>query len=144
MNKKYFLATTALEEFWDKNKKILFLNPVFNNICCNKKDAINLLWYDKKEVEKAWEYCFYIFDIILEQIVRIFNKIFNINFDKKFYETLIGFWLLEFILTVYERYYSLKYLISQYNYNIETIILDKRSNIIPFNFEEFVARIKNL
>mgnify|MGYP004007972767 FL=1 len=85
-----FLATTALEKFWNKKDKILFLGEWCK--LYDRKYEIESLdskmlefeWNDLEKQKDAIIYCNEVYENILDEMVVILNNYHNINQDKKY------------------------------------------------------------
>ena len=120
-----FLATTALDQYWDKNEKILFLG----DWCIKDKSTVKDLdyelhsdnWDKISKIQEAEIYLYNIYLSILPFIKLFMNSIHNKNFSEKYWETLLGPWLFNFIEISYDRYLSLKRAHEKYN-GLNTIV----------------------
>lgn len=115
-----FLATTALEEFWDTSKLIVFLGEwckrysrraIWENL-----DAV-VLPSPFKETEKPYEaylYSTHLYERALRELVEILNGIHGKNYGERYWRILIGPWLFHYIDVLYERYTALKIAYNKY------------------------------
>ena len=115
MEKKNYIALTALESHWAEPDNTLFLGEwcklahrkeVWSKYC-SKTIAHN--WNgDAKQVGEAVDYC----DKIAKQLIKSLNvlleKHFSLNFPERFYEKLLAPWAFFFTATLYDRYLSIK------------------------------------
>lgn len=126
MMDKVFLATTALEEFWDKKASNgLFLGEwckLFDRQTQNKHlnfKTLEYIWESENEIDKGIEYCEKIYQSILIKLIPTLNKYHNVDYDYKYWDILLRPWLLIYIQIIYDRYRHLKLALKRYN-NIYT------------------------
>ncbi len=132
-----FLATTALEKYWDKSEKILFLGE-WCLLYDRKKEWSRLNyevlpnhWENREKLYRDYIYIENIYEKTLDYLVSFYNKTFNKNFSKRYYRILFGFWLNSFIGIIYDRFESLQHAI-RYKNDLRTIFSD-------FSYGEFTA-----
>ena len=108
MNK--YLATTALEEFWDTSKSILFLGEwclihgrksFWKNLDGVKLDTPHLSTVGAYNIYK---YISNIFEEILPSLCQILNQYHNCKFSQRYWKILIGPWLRKYLFILYARY----------------------------------------
>jgi len=108
-----FLATTALEEFWDKNQKIVFLGEWCK--LYNRKDEWDKLahetlpyhWDDRKRLYGDYLYLNDVYEKVLAQLCITLNKFHNENHTIRYWRIILGPWLYGFIEILYDRYLSI-------------------------------------
>ena len=137
-----FLATTAIKSFWDTNKKVVFLGPW----CLLSKDKhiwesldyeIMLSpWRDRDAYYEAGKYTYGTYHYLLDVLTEYLNSIHGTSHSKRFWQIIIGPWLLRFTGAVYDRYYCVKKVFSEYP-QLETILLDEGSYVTPMSMEDF-------
>lgn len=143
-----FLVTTALEEFWNKDEKILFLGEWCK--LYDRKDELKSLdyetldfeWNDLEKQKKAIIYCNDIYENILDELVVILNKYHNINEDKRYWRILLSSWLLPFIQITYDKYIHIQKVLEQ-DININTYTIKESIYYIPDNFADYSYLISN-
>ncbi|NQU86423.1 MAG: hypothetical protein HQ541_11735 [Mariniphaga sp.] len=140
-NKKY-LATTAIEDFWNVKMPILFLGEWCKN--SNRKSFWEQLNYtdvksslDKKEqVDEARLYTQDLFNNAIKTLTEKFNCLHKENYSKRYWEIVLGPWLKWYINTVYTRYVNLKDVINNYE-PFTTTLLSKEEHITPIDTRSF-------
>ena len=144
--KEYFLATTALEEFWDTSKPIIFLSDA-----CLKHSRKNI-WQpldykifesplkNKEVFLKAFETVDDVYERTLAMLAKSLNELHDISSSLQFWRIVIGPWLMHYTHIVYERYICLKTVLVEYE-NVSTVCLSENSFVICNNFPEFIERI---
>ncbi len=137
------VVTTALEQTWETSGSIIFLGK-----WCSKYDNFKKLkevnfevadyhWDDRQKFLKDY---FYLNDLnkrLLKKLAKELNKYHETNYSERYWEIIIGPWLITFIQIIFERYENLKKLLKN-DKSYQTIILKIDSNkMIPENFEKF-------
>lgn len=143
-----FLATTALEKFWNKKDKILFLGEWCK--LYDRKYEIESLdskmlefeWNDLEKQKDAIIYCNEVYENILDEMVVILNNYHNINQDKKYWRMLLSSWLLPFIQVAYDKYIHIKKAIN-IDSEIYSYVLNASDYYTPANFSDFMRQMTN-
>mgnify|MGYP006121823109 CR=1 FL=1 len=73
----------------------------YEDIIFKNKDIFH---YDSKEIHKLDLYTYKIYNNLLIELTKILNAKFNLNYSKKNYELLIGYWLIHYIQQAYYKY----------------------------------------
>ena len=141
-----FLATTALEEFWDKTQEILFLGE-WCKLYSRRKEYEKLryktfpfVWKDRTHYEQAYYYCNTVFEDVLEALTNQLNKIHNITKSKQYYRIILGNWLIHYIYQLYDKYVTIKNVFSEHK-DLQTFLLSSESYYIPLDYNEFISKI---
>lgn len=142
-----FLATTAIEEFWDKSDKILFLGEwcklYSRRAECSRLDYEDFEFsWDRQKVVQAYSYCNTIYEKLLAALTDSLNSIHFINKNKEYYRIILGNWLIHFIHHSYEKYTILKAVFDKYP-DLTTFILDKSQYYIPLEYNDFIGMVKD-
>ena len=137
-----FLATTAIDSFWDINKKIVFLGPW----CLKPKnediwrsldyEIMPSPWQDRDAYYEAGKYTYKVYHYFLNILTDYLNSIHGTKYSRRFWQIIIGAWLLHFIEAFYDRYYCLKKAFETYS-QIETMLLDEASYVTPHSMADF-------
>ncbi len=139
-----FLATTAIDSFWDVNKKIVFLGPwcrIPRNEHIWKSLDYEIMpspWRDREVYYKAGKYTYKTYHYLLGLLTDYLNEIHGTKHSKRFWQIIIGPWLLHFTEAFYDRYYCLKIAIERYP-QLETILLDETSYVTPYSMKDFFS-----
>lgn len=137
----FFIATTALQEFWDSDTDIIGLgewcHPKKSDILSN---TIPFIWDKAVKIDDAAIYCWQIYDIVLNDLVGRFNKHHNLQQSKRYWEVIIGNWLYTFIQVIYDRLLTIEDLIRTYP-SFETILLSEESFSIPLDYNDFISKV---
>lgn len=142
-----FLATTALDEFWDKKAdKIIFLGEW----CKTNSDikylkayeTMPFLWSNEQVVKAAFKECWNIYDEIMPILSNYLNNVHGIDKSSRYWKIIIGNWLWSFIQIVYDRYRCIEEFIKAYS-KFDTFVLHKDNYITPVEYKDFIANISS-
>src|SRR5437016_9711160 len=106
---KTFLATTALDQFWDKSQAILFLNewckPYKNKEIWKNLDTEVLSDQKISEAhsEAAYQYTVQLYDFHFPILAKYLNEHPGKKFSLKYWQTVIGPFLFWYIQVLYNR-----------------------------------------
>lgn len=142
-----FLVTTALEEFWDTSKPILFLGEWCRSY--NRKPfwqsfdgkLLECPWSDVQKVRDASDYVKDVYERLLPVLTQAMNGLHGVNHGERYWRILLGPWLLLYIPIVYDRYVCLRAALEKYP-ELTTTVLTEESFVIPCDTLEFVQFIK--
>ena len=142
--RSYFLATTALEMFWDPSKPILFISD--GCLRYSRKPFWEQLNYkilscplqDKQKFNEAYSYVSDLYEHILPLLAEILNSIHKTEHSRHFWRIVIGPWLLHYVGILYERYICLKSVANQYS-DFETIGLSEQDFVTPGELLDFIS-----
>jgi len=132
---RYFVATTALEEFWDTSLPVVFLGE-----WC-KRYSLKSRWEQLEsttlqsaipenelfEVIKSLEG---IYERLLPVLAQTFNDIHGVSFSTRYWRIVIGPWLLFYLHTVHDKYTQIN-ILKQKSPDFTTICLDESSFVTP-------------
>jgi putative transferase (TIGR04331 family) len=139
-----FLATTALEEFWDTSKPIVFLGEWCllyerRSHWGNLDGELMSSPYEKGDsAEDAYVYVNHIYEQVLSQLGVELNEIHGKNHSKRHWRILIGPWLQLYLSVVYDRFVCIKHAQELYP-NFTTIGLSEKSFVVPSDTLDFVC-----
>lgn len=144
---KPFLATTAIEDFWDASAYVVFLGKwckrhnrknSWQNINC---EVLASYFEEKKGCEM---YCY--LDTVFERLLIVLHKQMNAahgtDFSLRYWRIILGPWLILYIHVMYDRYRSLKHFIGVYP-DFSSICLDQGCFLIPKDTMYFAVHSKN-
>jgi len=142
----YFLATTALEEFWDTSKPLLFLGewcrrhsrqafwePLEGKVLISP-------WHDTPQLHQAYHYIVDLHERLLPVLKNPLNSIHRVNFSTRYWRIVLGPWLLYYLPIIYDRYRCLRSAFNDYP-SLTTTVLAEESWITPCDTTEFVQLI---
>jgi len=143
-HKPCFLATTAIEKFWDTSKPILFLSD--GCLRYSRKKFWEQLNYkvlscplqDKNKFDEAYSYVSGLYERILPRLAKILNSIHKTEHSERFWRIVLGPWLFHYVEILYERYISLKTAANQYP-DFETIGLLEQDFVTPKDLLDFIS-----
>lgn len=139
-----FLALTALEEFWDTSRPILFLGEWCKD---HKKkrswEKLNANVLKSEELNYAKSYQAYQFAVntyekLLPQVAAWMNEFHGTHYSLKYWRLLIGPFLFWHTQVIYERFLYLRAVYHQYP-NIETYGLAQENFWTPLDTNEFTC-----
>ena len=133
-----FLALTAIEKYWDKSKEILFLG----DWCITNKSNLNNIkfkvldyhWKDFKKIESDNDYIFKVYKSLMPLLAEKLNKIHNTKLPFRYWEILVGVWLVKFIELSFDRYSTIIQL-RKLSDKIDCWVTDEY--LIPPTFNDF-------
>ena len=137
-----FLATTALEDFWDKESKILFLGEwclLYDRMHAWQSlnyEVLDYPWDNRYKMLKAHNFCQALYENMLPFFKDQLNIIHGTTHDIRYWEIIIGPWLIRYIHALYDRYICVKKAI-KITRHLRTITLSETCFISPFDFHHF-------
>jgi len=143
---KYFLATTALEEFWDTSKPIVFLG----GWCKRYSRKLSQQYIetetlplpcDDDETAEIFNYLNGLYERILPELTLGLNDIHDVSHSTRYWRMFIGPWLLHYIHALYDRYLTIQMAIKRYP-DFTTICLDESCFIVPTDTMHFIEGMK--
>jgi len=137
-----FLATTALEEFWDSSRQIIFLGE-----WCRRYDRrhywtslggtlIISPWANKKTISQALEYVNDQYESLLSEFAGALNRLHNADHNLRYWRILLGPWLQLYISIMYDRFMCIKSALEDYP-DLSTLVLNEDTYKVPVNTAEF-------
>ena len=141
-----FLATTAIEQFWDKDQKIIFLGEWCklysrrNEWMLLNYDDIPFVWENTDIILNGIEYCDEIYEKALIELTHTLNTYHGIKKDEQYYRIILGNWLFLFIDQLYDKYLTLKKTFEKYP-DIQTWLLDEEQYYIPVEYNDYIQHI---
>lgn len=139
-----FLATTALEEFWDTSKPIIFLGDwclLYERRSYWETLNGSLLSspYDNANAaEDAFCYINRIYEQILPLLGEALNSIHGQSHGNRYWRILIGPWLHMYLSVIYDRFVHVKHALVQYP-NLTTVGLAENSFVAPLDTMDFAC-----
>lgn len=137
-----FLATTALEEFWDISRPMVFLGrgcllhsrrsfwePLNASIMESPFD-------NEKTFHAASCYVREIYERLLPLLGNALNEVHGTHHSLRYWRILLGPWLMRYLPATYDRYIHIKYALKKYP-DFKTIMLSERSFVVPSDTHDF-------
>lgn len=141
-----FLATTALEEFWDTSKPILLLGEGCRLYSKTKSyqqykmDVISSPW-QTNDINTAFLYVEQLYENLLSVLTDCLNQIHGEQCSKRYWRIIIGPWLNRYIGVLYDRYMHIKHVIDE-KINFTTYVLDEKDYIIPTDYTHYMNLVR--
>ena len=139
----YFLATTALEEFWDTSQRLLFLG----HWCCRysrkgrwqapENRVMPSPWDDPDRFRQAYDYLNEVYERALTCLTGTMNDIHRTRHSERYWRILLGPWLLHYLQVLYDRYISLVEAFKKYP-DLTTMGLSKECFVTPRDTRECI------
>ena len=142
-NEILFLATTAIEDFWDKNSKILFLGEwclLYNrrNIWQQLDYSVYEYPWDKRHsIGTAYALCQSLYENTISFLRNFMNETYGENHSIRYWKIILGSWLITHIHWLYDKYICIN-LASNYYKHLKTFGLAYESFITPFDYKGFI------
>lgn len=135
-----FLATTGIEEFWNKEKRVIFLGKWcilgkggYDN---SNYEILPFYFDDRTNLEKAYNYTNVIFGNTLPKIAEALNRYHKIKKNNKYYNTILSYWLLHFIQSTFDKYQAIKNALITLK-GFETYTIQDADYYIPIDTNDF-------
>ena len=125
---KYFIATTALEEFWDTSYPVVFLGP-----WC-KRYSRKSFWQGirsttlapaAKDPFETIKYLNEVHERLLLVLAKIFNEVHGLSFSPRYWRIVLGPWLILYVHTLHDKYVQISEIKKRYP-DFTSICLDER------------------
>jgi putative transferase (TIGR04331 family) len=146
-DKKIFLATTAIEEFWDTSGTLLVLGEWCRRY--SRKDYLESLDtialdppYSDADVPAIFTYLDEVYERALPLLAGKLNVIHGVCHSERYWRILVGTWLLHLIHAVYDRYAHIAAALAIYP-ELTTLCLDEESFQTPGETIEFMELLKS-
>lgn len=139
-----FLATTALEEFWDVSKPMVFLGEwcllYERRSYWGKLDGrlLSSPYGNADAAENAYCYVNRLYEQMLPILGAKLNSIHGKNHSNRYWRILIGPWLQLYLPAVYDRFMYIRRALDQYP-SLTTIGLSKESFVVPTDTLDFAC-----
>ncbi|MCX8130822.1 MAG: LIC12162 family protein [Clostridia bacterium] len=144
----YFVATTALEDFWDKSKPIIFLGEWcmrhsrkegWENL---DHKVVTNMWEDVNKHREAFYYILDLYERVLDSLGNSLNTLHGVNYSNRYWRILLGPWLYHYLSSTYDRFLSIKMIMTDYG-QFETMGLKEESFFVPEDTIEFISLIND-
>ncbi len=141
---KFFLVTSSIKSLFPlKKNNILLIGEWCKTNLSNdflKKYKLKIFphhWENDKKKIKNYKYLLKVYHKTCYELSILLNKVHQTNFSRKYWEQIIGPWLIQFVVIIYDRYYLTEQ-ISKYNID-ETYCLNNSNNtFIPKDYRESI------
>jgi len=148
MERQCFLATTALEDFWDTTKPILFLGEwcllyerrsFWEN---NKWEMVSSPFQNTADAHAAYYYVDNVYEHILVKLAGALNLMHRKSYSLNYWRILIGPWLLHYLPVIYDRYKYIQKALQEHP-RLTTIVLSETSFVIPVDTYDFAIKLSD-
>ncbi|HEV8661311.1 MAG TPA: LIC12162 family protein, partial [Thermoanaerobaculia bacterium] len=143
-----FLATTALDEFWNKDAdRILFLGTWCLRFDSRHRwktlryEVLPSPWNDRRRFYEAAAYVDELGERLLPPLARYLNSVHGEQRSDRYWRILVGVWLMHAVHAAYDRYVLLSEAIGSTEVN--TIGLDRSDYRVPTTTVDHHAALKN-
>jgi len=138
MGEAPFLATTALEDFWDTTSPMLFLSP--GCMRYSRKHAWSQLQYrvmrhpftDRDKHDAAYGYTSQFYEKALPKVAEVMNQIHHVNYSVRYWRIVVGIWLLHITQILYEHYVALRACLNEHP-DLKTYVLAQEDYVLLRN-----------
>src|SRR3990167_4410170 len=140
---KNFLALTALEDFWDTSRPLLFLGEwcqryerkrYWKNLNASVLSSPKLNYANSYE---AYQHAMTVYEKLLPRLANWLNELHGTHHSLKYWKLLVGPFLFWYTQIVYHRFLYLQAAFYEYP-DLETYGLSHHSFLTPANTNEFV------
>ena len=132
--------TEKINKF-DKKENIIFFNDsleIFYKKNFYAKIKSNDYLSNKKLLNKYYKSSIKYYDKYLKIISSELNKIHNLKYPMKYWEIILGYWLIKFIQSIYPIYLQKKYILKKYKFQEVYFSKKKPDILINKNFSDYV------
>ncbi|MDA9600596.1 hypothetical protein N9S07_02355, partial [Nitrosomonadales bacterium] len=147
-NQTVFLATTAINAFWDTTKKMVFLaDGCLMHEYNDERESLNYEvlpspYCQEKSNAATLEFINTTYETLLPQVATILNCLHKLDLSLKSWRIIIGPWLSKYVSVIYDR---LLHINNAYNLypEIETTTLDESCFITCSNTKDFTLSVND-
>lgn len=141
-----FLATTAVEDFWNTLLPVVFLGPWCKEYSCRaiweKLNAQTLPQpYSDEEAARMVPYLEELHARTLGALTSRLNSLHGVNYSSRYWTLLAGPWLLYYLHSQFDKYLRLKAAFSKYP-DLTTIVLDESEYLTPVDALDMINLLK--
>jgi hypothetical protein len=121
------LVTTSDERSWKDDEPLLFLGEwcrlYDRSQYWSGLEAIVASTFNFDIVQKKFhfEYLQDFSNKLLGELTTSLNKLHDVNYSQRYWDILLGFWLQRFVAVCFNRYFTIKNAIEQYNIKSTTV-----------------------
>ena len=137
-----FLATTSIDDLWDKEENDILLAGKWC-LKYKKKYKTNLhclpyQWEYSEDIYDAQVHCNKIYEKTLSRLSDELNRYLGIKKEKQYYRILLGNWLIHFIHQAYDKFKILE--LAKKEGASYTWILNEKQYYFPVDFNDFITK----
>lgn len=139
---KVFLATTALKTFWDTEIDMPIILGPWCLLGEDRKKEYTLLsspWRPAIRIKEAADYCYQAYKRLITHLTEQLNSIHQVSYPERYWQTLIGFWLLHFIEVSYERFVRIEKALELYPDFYTYILAPQECSLSSIDTADFLS-----
>ena len=142
-----FLITTADENTWKKDEKIIFLGEWCKRYSRNQLwstlnyEVLPYHWDDRDRLYNDYKYLENVYERYLRFIATRLNELHECDHSLRYWRILIGSWLRYFVDILFDRYLSIKAAGNLGNVSLTWLMKENLFQWTPNNFAEFRVNI---
>lgn len=138
-----FLASTALEEFWDKDEELLLLGPwcLPYGRRLDPRVRFEFLqdpWEDPAARKKAYDECLSAYRNFMPALSERLNAAHSTAFSERYWSIVAGPWLMRYIQLLRDRYEFVRFALERHS-GLRTWTLAQSSGILVKDTADFTA-----
>lgn len=143
-----FLATTALEEYWDLSRPLLFLGDWCRRPSRRRVweavggEVLETPWRDPERLQAANELVTQLYERLLPELAAALNGLHQERHDLRYWRIVAGWWLQQYVAVLYDRWTLIEEALRRHP-RLDTIVLAPESWITPADTMQFVQLIKD-
>lgn len=142
-----FLVTTAIEDFWEASRPVVFLGDWCRRYSRKKTwealdgEVLPDLWSERTAALGACEYAEKSYERLLGPLCQALNKLHGTHHAERYWRIVVGPWLQWFTAVLYERYATLRGALDRYP-GLSSAGLEEASYVAPTDTSQFIALAK--
>lgn len=149
MDSNLFLATTALQDFWDKKRdEILFLGS-WCMLYDKKNDweklnykVMDSPWKSRDDIIRGMNYCYNTYKVLIERLAHRLNVINGVEYETRYWKIIVGPWFATYLYLIYDHYIYVKHALERYP-DLTTLCLSEDSFVTPLHYDNFTSLVES-
>jgi putative transferase (TIGR04331 family) len=140
---KRFLVTTALEETWPDEGRVLFLGEWCRLYSRQDRwsamdaEVLPYHWDDRAKLYSDYQYLQGFHEKLLADLAGQLNRIHGVDHGLRYWRILIGPWLGYFIQMVFDRWCSIQQAVSRYELSGTLVLTGQEETLVPNDMADF-------
>ena len=143
-----FLITTALEETWRDDERVLFLGEWCRRY--SRKDRWSRMdaevlpyhWDDREKLYADYHYLQDLYECLLQGLTAQLNRIHGVDHSLRYWRILVGPWLGTFTQILFDRWTSIQQAVTRYELSETIVLREPEGALIPTDMPEFCELIE--
>ncbi len=131
---------------FSKYKNVVLVDNIFNFKKTHKSQKIRIVKNkvkNRKHIDRVYSYCEKIYDELLKDISIQLNKIHSLNNDQRYWEIMIGNWLIDFILVCHKSFLNIQKALKDKTFSQCIILKTKNHTLHTLNTIEAANATNN-